>query len=89
MKEKCINVFNNMIRGTPVSFDKEILPLASEYLTKINYEKSGEMINLIVQNPQMVQSIMPDMINYYCKEYDIISVQKQINGIYKTILYYG
>ena len=93
-KNDYISVFNSMIKGIPVPFDKQILPMISEYLTEINYENSGKMINLIVQKPQLVQNFIPDLIEYYCRKYNIFRLQikpKNINNIninFKTILYY-
>ena len=93
-KNDYISIFNAMIRGTPVPFDKQILPMVSEYLTEINYENSSKVINLIVQNPQIVQNFIPDLIEYYCRKYNIFRLQikpKNINSIninLKTILYY-
>ena len=83
-KADCIFIFNSMIRGTPVSFTDKILPLISEYLTEINYEKSGEMINLLSQHPNLASSAMPKVIEYFERKYCIFSI------IYnnKTILYY-
>ena len=40
-KSDCIKIFNASIRGTPVSFNKELIPLISDYLTEIKYEKSN------------------------------------------------
>ena len=89
-KEEYIEVFNAMIRGTSVSFQDKLFPMVSEYLTEINYENYQEVINLIGQNPQLVQQFMPDLIKHYCRKHDIISLQKQMNPDYfKTILYYG
>jgi len=39
-KNECIDIFNNMVRGDPVSFKDKLLPLVSDYLTEIKYEKS-------------------------------------------------
>ena len=89
-KEEYVNIFNNIIRGTPVSFTEKVLPMISEYLTEINYENIPQTITLIGQNPQLAERFMPDLVRYYCQKHDIISVQKQINpGNFKTILYYG
>ena len=93
-KNEYISIFNAMIRGTPIPFDKQLLPMVSEYLTEINYENSEKMINLIVQNPQIVQKFIPDLIEYYCRKYNIFRLQlkpENVNNIYinfKTILYY-
>jgi len=91
-KSECIEIFNAMIRGTPVSFDKKLLPLVSEYLTEINCEKSEKMINLIVQNPQLMQQAFPTIVSYYCRKYCILSIRKMLNefelNITKTLLYY-
>ena len=92
-KNDLIELFNCMITGTPVSFDRKLLPTISEYLTEINYENSGKMINLIVQNPHMIQKFMPELIEYYCRKYSILRLQQKpnlnsINLNFKTILYY-
>ena len=92
MKSDYISIFNAMVRGTPVPFDKKILPMVSEYLTEINYENSSEMINLIVQKPQIVQNFIPNLVEYYCRKYNILRLQVKPNvneiNIIKTILYY-
>ena len=92
-KRDCLDVFNAMIRNIPVSFDKKLFPIVSEYLTEINYENSDKMINLIVQNPQVVQRFIPELIEYYCRKYNILRLQlkpnlNSINFNLKTILYY-
>lgn len=92
-KNALIELFNSMILGVPVSFDKKLLPMISEYLTEINYENSGQMITLIGQNPQLVQKFIPECIEYYCRKYNILRLQKKpdpngINLNFKTILYY-
>lgn len=91
-KNDCIEVFNAMIRGTPVSFQEKLLPMVSEYLTENNVENSDKMINLIVQNPQLVQNIIPELVNYYCRKYCILSLKEKISNSLinnlKTILYY-
>lgn len=83
-KSEYIEVFNAMIRGTPVSFQEQLLPMVSEYLTENNIENSNEIINLIVQNPQLIQETIPELINYYCRKYTILSIISNN----KTILYY-
>ena len=90
-KEECISIFNNMIRGTPVSFQEKLLPMVSEYLTENNIENSDKMINLIVQNPQLIQQTLPKLVDYYCRKFNILSLKQQINqslNNFKTILYY-
>lgn len=90
-KELCIDVFNNMIRGTPVSFTEKLLPIYSEYLTENNIENSEKLINLVVQNPQLIQQSIPTIVEYYCRKFNILSVLEfSPNGINipKTILYY-
>lgn len=90
-KENCIEIFNAMIRGAPISFQDKLLPMISEYLTENNVENSDKMINLLVQNPQLVQNTLPDIVDYYCRKFNILSLIKLskdqlINN--KTILYY-
>lgn len=91
-KDLCIEVFNSMIRGTPVSFTETLLPIYSEYLTENNIENSEKLINLVVQNPQLLQEAIPKIVDYYCRKYNILSIlllpnANEIN-IPKTILYY-
>jgi len=83
-KSDCILVFNAMIRGTPISFKEKLFPIVSEYLTEIKYENFDKIINLIVQNPQLIQRFMPDAVKYYCRKYVICSVI--FNN--QTLLYY-
>ena len=92
-KNDCISVFNAMIRGNPVSFQEKLLPIYSEYLTENNFENSDKLINLVVQNPQLIQQAMPDIVEYYCRKYNILSLnlKPDLNGLFnnlKTILYY-
>lgn len=89
-KQECISIFNAMIRGAPI--DKLII-LISDYLTEIKCEKSNKIINLIVQNPQLIQQVFPQIVEYYCRKYNILSIKKvDLNNLYinslKTILYY-
>ena len=91
-KNECIELFNNMIRGTPVSFQDKLLPMVSEFLTENNIENSEKMINLIVQNPQLVQQTLPKVVDYYCRKFCILSLREKVNesllNNFKTILYY-
>lgn len=83
-KSEYIEVFNAMIRGTPVSFREKLLPIVSEYLTENNIENSDKLINFIAQNPQLIQQTIPKMIDYFSRKYNIFSLI--LNN--KTILYY-
>ena len=92
-KNLCIEVFNAMIRGTPVSFKEKLLPLYSEYLTENNIENSDKLINLVVQNPQLIQEAIPKIVDYYCRKFNILSLnlKPDLNSLFnnlKTILYY-
>lgn len=93
-KDDCINIFNAMIRGTPVSFQDKLLPLYSEYLTENNFENSDKLVNLVVQNPQLIQQAIPNIVEYYCRKYNILSLREKLdlnslfNNNFKTILYY-
>lgn len=91
-KNECINIFNNMVRGDPVSFKDKLLPLVSDYLTEIKYEKSDKIINLIVANPQLIQHTIPTVVEYYCRKYNILILKQIITpdnlNFLKTILYY-
>ena len=93
-KDDCINIFNAIITGTPVSFQDKLLPLYSEYLTENNFENSDKLVNLIVQNPQLIQQAIPNIVEYYCRKYNILSLKERLdlnslfNNNFKTILYY-
>ena len=92
-KSEYIEIFNAMIRGTPISFQEKLLPMVSEYLTEIKYENSDKVINLMVQNPQLIQQTLPELVEYYCRKHNILQIKKKINNSlsnnFKTILYYG
>ena len=83
-KNEYIDIFNAMIRGTPVSFTEKLLPMYSEYLTENNIENSDKMINLIVQNPQTIQNFIPEVIDFYSRKFNILNIK--YNN--KIILYY-
>ena len=83
-KEDYIEVFNAMVTGKPVSFQEKLLPMYSEYLTENNIENSEKLINLVVQNPQLIQQYMPEMVSYYCRKYNICSIS--FNN--KILMYY-
>ena len=92
-KEDCIRIFNASIRGTPVDFNKDIIPLISDYLTEIKCEKTNEIISLIVQNPQLATKTIPTIIDYYCRKYCILSICKidplaSMLSNSKVLLYY-
>ena len=90
-KIECIEIFNSMIRGTPVSFQDKLLPMVSEYLTENNIENSDKIINLIVQNPNSIQNFIPEAVEYYCRKYEILSIKQSLDKLnfnLKTILYY-
>ena len=83
-KSKYINLFNNILKGNPLLFNEEVLPIISEYLTEVKFENSDKIINLILQQPQLASDIFPELIDYYCRKYNIFSII--FNN--KTILYY-
>jgi hypothetical protein len=88
-KNECIDIFNAMIRGTPVSFTEKLLPMYSEYLTENNIENSEKLINLVVQNPQLIQQSIPKIVEYYCRKFNILSIlEKNKFNNFNTILYY-
>jgi hypothetical protein len=82
-KKDCIRIFNAMVRNIPVSYDKEIIPLVSDYLTEIKYENSSKIINLILQQPDLLQLALPKIIDYYCRKFNIFQLIDK-----KVILYY-
>ena len=83
-KKDCLEVFNSISQGVPVSFQDKLLPMVSEYLTENNIENSDKMINLIVQNPQTIQNFIPEVIDFYSRKFNILNIK--YNN--KIILYY-
>jgi hypothetical protein len=57
-----------MIRGTPVSFKEKLFPLYSEYLTDNNFEYSDKLINLVVNNPELIEHAIPKIVDYFCRK---------------------
>ena len=65
----------------------------SEYLTENNFENSDKLVNLVVQNPQLIQQAIPNIVEYYCRKYNILSLRERLDlnslfNNFKTILYY-
>ena len=84
-----IGIFNAIIRDEPLSFEKQLFPVISEYLTEINYENFKGVINLIVQKPNTIQNFIPDAIEYYCRKHNILRLQVTPDKLnFRTILYY-
>ena len=84
-KIECISIFNEIIRGSPITFSEKHILLISEYLTENNIEKSDKLINLIVQQPQLIKIALPKVIDYFCRKYNILILKSNFN---KIILYY-
>lgn len=73
-REEIVDIFNCMIRGTPVSFNEKLVPLISDYLTDINYKNSDKIISLIISNPNLAEYALPKIIDYYERKYVICSL---------------
>ena len=74
-KSDYIRIFNNVIRGEPILFEKEMLPMISEYLTEIKLENKDKINKLILQNPQLANNYLFDCMRYYCRKYCILSIR--------------
>jgi hypothetical protein len=83
-KNKCVSLFNLFNEGKSVSFNDDLIPLISDYLTDINYKNSKEIISLIIQNPQLAVQCIPTILEYYTRKYTIFSIK--YDG--KILLYY-
>lgn len=83
-KQTCINIFNNIIRGHPVDFEKTLFPFVINYLTDINCNKLQEKINLLSQHPELIQKLVPEIMDYYSKKYNLLSIIFN----HQIILYY-
>lgn len=74
-KKTCIYLFNAIINKQSISFDKELVPFVTEYLTEIKYEKINEIIILLQQRPELISNqLFMAMIDYYCKKHCIFSL---------------
>lgn len=74
-KQTCIYLFNAIINKQSISFDKELVPFVTEYLTEIKYEKINEIIILLQQRPELISNqLFMTMIDYYCKKHCIFSL---------------
>ena len=87
-KTEFIEVCNAMLRNSPVSFQDKLLPMFSDYLTENNIENSDKMISLVVQNPQLIQQVFPQVIEYFGKKFNVFILNTVTNGIMNPIYYY-
>ena len=87
-KTEFIEVCNAMLRNSPVSFQDKLLPMFSDYLTENNIENSDKMISLVVQNPQLIQQVFPQVIEYFGKKFNVFVLNTVTNGIMNPIYYY-
>lgn len=87
-KQDYVDAFNALCRGKSISFENNLLPMFSEYLTENNIENSEKIINLVVQNHQLINWYIPEVIDYYCRKHEILSLVEPEMNINKTILYY-
>jgi len=85
-------MFNGIIRGDPVPFKEKVIPMISDYLTEINYENREKIISLIEQNPSVGQNPLEELIEYYCRKFNIFRlfnfIDQRGQKIFKIILYY-
>lgn len=94
-KSNCIRVFNSMIRGTPVSFDKELLVLFCDYLQEHKIKNIEKLVAAVQMQPDLLKMAMPKIVDYYCRKYNIFSLKAKpdpflhsLNSPSQTILYY-
>ena len=84
-KKECVDILNAMVRGTPVDFNKQLMPMIIEYLEDSNYEKKDDMMKAIAQNPALATNIMPTVCNFFRKKFNISFLS--FNN--KILMYYG
>ena len=80
---KCVKIFNAMLVNKSIPIE-DLFNLISDYLTENNIDNSGEIMKLIIQNPQLIEETIPTILDYCVRKYDICSII--FNN--KTILYY-
>ena len=74
-----------------LDFPEPIEPITainSDFLTEKNVENSDKMISLIVQNPQMTHQVFPEVVDFYCKKYNILTLNTVVSGRLNPIMYY-
>lgn len=82
--QTCINIFNSIIRGDPVDFQKTLLPFISEYLSETGCKQLNETISVLVQHPELIQKLFPKIVDFYTRKHEICTVIQNN----KTILYF-
>ena len=87
-KTECINIFNAMIHGTHISLQEKLLPMVSEFLLEKNVENPNKIISILAQNPSLVSRAFPEIIDFYCRKYEILTLNNVINGQLNPIMYY-
>lgn len=70
-KKECVAVMNSMLKGTPVDFNNQLVPLITEYLDNSNYERKDDMIKAIAQNPNLATNVIPNVIDFFRKKFNI------------------
>lgn len=70
-KKECVTIMNSMLKGTPVDFNKQLIPLITEYLDNSNYEKKDDIIRAIAQNPSLATNVIPNVIDFFRKKFNI------------------
>ena len=87
-KSEYISLFNNINNNSKISLEKAI-SLISDYLTEINCKYSDKLISLIIQNPSLVNYTFPTITDYFCRKYNIFSLETpDVFNNYKKIMYY-
>lgn len=82
--QTCINIFNSVIRGDPVDFQKILLPFLTEYLSETGCKQLNETISVFVQHPELIQRLFPKIVDFYTKKYGICTVTQDD----KPVLYF-
>lgn len=82
--QQILNILNASATGNSISFDKEIIPMISDFLTENNIKNSDKLINLILQQPALAQMALPTVFRYFVQKHHINTVS--FNN--KILLYY-
>lgn len=86
-REKCIKIFNAVANNNSVSFQNDLLPLISDYLTEIKVDKASELISFIINNPSLITFTIPTLEEYYTRKFNIYSIYLSKNNS-KPFMYY-
>ena len=75
MRDKVIKILNAQLKGEKIEL-KEIMEIVSNFLTETKPDEADKMISVIASNPQLIQNIFPEMVDYYKEKLELNHISK-------------